>query len=286
MAVEVRKCTHIKVNGIKCGSPALKISDRCYFHDQAFRRLRTSVLQKPAVFPVLEDANSIQVAIMDIMNDLRYDHIDQKLAGKLLYALQIASYNLKRMDLDRQDTIQDLPADWHPIEPKNLPRWGYVKMPYDGEPDPTLPNFSAPPAPPPAELSSAPSTAPPSQTSTAPSTAPPSQTSTAPSTVPPASRRQSLSTNATIPSDNILATHEHHPERECAPKREALGATELKDLVSAVSHSTPPRRPSKSSSRNSIPSLPAIEQKIARAKAGNVGAVRELFQLAGLMPRQ
>jgi len=275
MAVEVRKCTHIKVNGIKCGSPALKISDRCYFHDQAFRRLRTSVLQKPAVFPVLEDANSIQVAIMDIMNDLRYDHIDQKLAGKLLYALQIASYNLKRMDLDRQDTIQDLPADWHPIEPKNLPRWGYVKMPYDGEPDPTLPNFSAPPAPPPAELSSAPSTA------------PPSQTSTAPSTVPPASRRQSLSTNAAISaSDDSLTTPERHPERECAAKREALGAIESKDPVSAVSHSTPPRRPSKSSSRNSIPSLPAIEQKIARAKAGNVGAVRELFQLAGLMPRQ
>lgn len=274
MAVEVRKCTHIKVNGIKCGSPALKISDRCYFHDQAFRRLRTSVLQKPAVFPVLEDANSIQVAIMDIMNDLRYDHIDQKLAGKLLYALQIASYNLKRMDLDRQDTIQDLPADWHPIEPKNLPRWGHVKMPYDGEPDPTLPNFSAPPA----EQSQTPPT---------PSTAPPPSTSPAPSTVPPASRRQSLSTNAAISaSDDSLTTPERHPERECAPKREALGAIESKDLVSAVSHLTSRQRPSKSSSTNSIPSPPAIEQKIALAKAGNVGAVRELFELAGLMPRQ
>jgi len=123
MSVEIRKCTHIKVNGTRCGSPALKTSTRCYFHDLATRRIRTGVFQKPALLPILEDANAIQIALTDVINDLRQDLIDQKVAGKLLYALQIASLNLKQMKLDREDSVQDLPADWQPMEPKGLPRW-------------------------------------------------------------------------------------------------------------------------------------------------------------------
>src|SRR5512132_381561 len=108
MALKIRKCRYIKVNGTKCISPALKGAERCYFHAQAHSRLRNSPLQNPAPFPVLDDANAVQLAVMEIIHELRFGHIEEKLAGKLLYALQIASYNLKHMKLDQKDAVREL----------------------------------------------------------------------------------------------------------------------------------------------------------------------------------
>ena len=50
--------------------------------------------------PVLEDANSIQVALMQVMRLLISHQIDHKTAGLLLYALQTASFNLRRTDFE------------------------------------------------------------------------------------------------------------------------------------------------------------------------------------------
>jgi hypothetical protein len=179
MEVEVRKCAHIKVNGTQCGSPALKTGTRCYFHEQAARRTRTSIMHRPAVLPLLEDANAIQVALMDVIHDLRQDYIDIKVAGKLLYALQIASANLKRMDLNREDSITDLPPDVKLPAPIGVPRAGYMKLPYEGIPDPTLESVSTSPAPStvaPASRRPSPSTAADASTSTStPSTSHPEQ---------------------------------------------------------------------------------------------------------------
>jgi hypothetical protein len=47
------------------------------------------------MLPVLEDANSIQVALMQIMRLLVSGQIEGKTAGLLLYALQTASANLR-----------------------------------------------------------------------------------------------------------------------------------------------------------------------------------------------
>ena len=74
----------------------------CYFHLTVLgRRLRT---QKHIMkgenhylqLPTLEDANSIQMAVMQVMEALLRDQIDNKLAGLLLYGLQIASSNLQQ----------------------------------------------------------------------------------------------------------------------------------------------------------------------------------------------
>jgi hypothetical protein len=105
------RCQHIKVNGTQCGSPALRRNRFCYFHkrhhdervalhlDQlkngrvkdARRRRRITI-----DLPVLEDANSIQVSIMQIMRLIIAGQLDGKTAGLLLYALQTASSNLPR----------------------------------------------------------------------------------------------------------------------------------------------------------------------------------------------
>ena len=98
----MRTCKHIKANGEFCGSPALRGRDYCYFHLTVLgRRLR---MQKHIMkgenhhlqLPTLEDGDSIQMALMQVMEALLRDQIDNKLAGLLLYGLQIASSNLQQ----------------------------------------------------------------------------------------------------------------------------------------------------------------------------------------------
>jgi hypothetical protein len=95
------RCQHLKINGTQCGSPALRRNRFCFFHkrfqdeqiklsaDRARRGVATFVL------PVLEDANAIQIALMQVMRLLVSQQIDHKTASLLLYALQTASTNLR-----------------------------------------------------------------------------------------------------------------------------------------------------------------------------------------------
>ncbi len=84
------RCTHVKANGIQCGSPALTDGDYCYFHNH---------MRKPnpgCVLPLIEDANGVQMAIMEVLRGAMEGLIEPKLAYTLLFGLQIASNNAKR----------------------------------------------------------------------------------------------------------------------------------------------------------------------------------------------
>jgi len=98
----IARCQHIKVNGVQCGSPALKNRKLCHFHQRwqpgriqlnanRSRRSRYSL-----DLPILEDANSIQVALMQGMRLLLTNQVDHRTAALLFYALQTASTNLSR----------------------------------------------------------------------------------------------------------------------------------------------------------------------------------------------
>jgi hypothetical protein len=50
--------------------------------------------------PVLEDADSVQVALMQVMRLILAGQLDPKIAGLLLYAVQTASLNLRQMKLE------------------------------------------------------------------------------------------------------------------------------------------------------------------------------------------
>jgi hypothetical protein len=100
------RCQHLKVNGTQCGSPALRRNRFCYFHklhheeriELNLDRLKSARRSRRVTInlPVLEDANSIQVSIMQIMRLIVAGQIEGKTAGLLLYALQTASANLPR----------------------------------------------------------------------------------------------------------------------------------------------------------------------------------------------
>ena len=112
----IPRCQHIKVNGIQCGSPALRNQKYCYFHNQ-WREARINLYSRQHVrgsltFPVLEDANSIQISLMQIMNLIAAGQIDSKTAGLLLYALQTASNNLSRISFEPYPPKVVIDPDW------------------------------------------------------------------------------------------------------------------------------------------------------------------------------
>ena len=130
-AKAVRQCEHIKSNGEFCGSPALRGRNYCYFHlthigrqlraERQFQQPSSSQIslqgqdatrsassgqalgQQPnlgdagaalSLLP-LEDAGSIQIALMQVIDAILSNRLDSKRAGLVLHALQTASSNLR-----------------------------------------------------------------------------------------------------------------------------------------------------------------------------------------------
>jgi len=46
----VPTCQHLKVNGIRCGCPALRNRRFCYFHDESRKRQRASAQRKRCIW--------------------------------------------------------------------------------------------------------------------------------------------------------------------------------------------------------------------------------------------
>ncbi len=103
----VRRCKHIKTNGIQCGSPALREHDCCYFHRQARRDFprRQGVKDVPETvidLALIDDPDGIHYALMQVIQGLLNRTLDHKTAGLSLQALQIMSSNFKRTSFQRQ----------------------------------------------------------------------------------------------------------------------------------------------------------------------------------------
>src|SRR5216684_2093604 len=105
------RCQHIKVSGTQCGSPALRSKNFCFYHQQN-RPLTVECYSEQQYatgeidLPVFEDAHSIQTVIRQVVQMVLQRRIERKTASLLLYALQIASSNLKRMELEKPQPEQ------------------------------------------------------------------------------------------------------------------------------------------------------------------------------------
>src|ERR1039458_9534953 len=110
--IEIRRCRHVKTNGTQCGSPALKTKELCYYHDQNKPEPVELYIDGERysdgsiVLPAFEDAHSIQTVIRQVVQLMLSRRIDRKDAGVLLYALQIASGNLKTMREEKAKPTQ------------------------------------------------------------------------------------------------------------------------------------------------------------------------------------
>jgi hypothetical protein len=127
---DVPRCQHVKVNGTQCGSPALRRKRRCYFHnrmrDARNRYTAGNRMKRPDVFTMclLEDANAVQVALMQVLQLLGSGQMDYKMAGLMLFGLQTASCNLRHTRFEAEQAT-DVVIDRSTVNQTclNGPQW-------------------------------------------------------------------------------------------------------------------------------------------------------------------
>lgn len=86
-------CRHIKPNGLRCKSPALRGRAFCYFHARLHVPSRLGGMSDVQI-PVPEDTAAIQLGLSQVFEALLTSRIDAKKAAQLLWGLQIASSNI------------------------------------------------------------------------------------------------------------------------------------------------------------------------------------------------
>jgi hypothetical protein len=92
--MENRKtCTHIKISGVRCGSPSLRGAQFCYYHQRMHRGVHTPPDARLHPIACIEDKESIQLALMEVINGLLRNTLEFKRAALLLRALHIAVKN-------------------------------------------------------------------------------------------------------------------------------------------------------------------------------------------------
>ena len=125
-ANEAPRCEWIREDGTVCKSPRIKNDIHCYAHHQ-MRKARAEKL----LLPALTDANAIQVAVMLVQKALIDGEITEKMAGLLLYSIQIAAANVNKTTFgqaDDEDMVTEIPREHEMMnahrerrEKKNLP---------------------------------------------------------------------------------------------------------------------------------------------------------------------
>jgi hypothetical protein len=107
----IRSCTHIKVNGVRCGSPALRDEVFCYFHQRMIRGVRTPPKSRLHPIAIIEDEEGIQASLMEVINALVRNTIDFRRAQLILRALHIAARNAPRVHfrVHQNEMIHEVP---------------------------------------------------------------------------------------------------------------------------------------------------------------------------------
>ncbi|MDT8070340.1 MAG: hypothetical protein ROO76_19400 [Terriglobia bacterium] len=117
--MSLRLCSHIKTNGIKCGSPALRHHTMCYFHYQWQKRDQRRVRLGGPVgmnknsgieLPLLDGPEAILVSIMEIQRGLLDQRIEIKMGTALLYSLQLAlQARIPSSGLSAREPVRECP---------------------------------------------------------------------------------------------------------------------------------------------------------------------------------
>lgn len=101
-------CRHIKTNGLRCESPALKGGQFCYYHAKVHSiGAEPNLKFGPLQLPVPEDPAAIQLSVARINDAIVNGRIDLKKATGLFYGLQIAAQFIDRKKpFDEVDTVR------------------------------------------------------------------------------------------------------------------------------------------------------------------------------------
>ena len=107
----VQICKHIKVTGVRCGSPALRGEQFCYFHQRMIRGVPTPPQARLHPVALIENEEAIQASLMEVINALARNTIDFRRADLILKALHIAVKNSRRVQFDfrAHNVVRDVP---------------------------------------------------------------------------------------------------------------------------------------------------------------------------------
>ena len=130
--VSIRRCQHIKVNGPQCGSPALRNEKHCHFHHLWFQKqldVNKFVPERLAItLPTLEDANSVQLGLTEIMRLIIHGLLDHRTAALLLRALRTAAINLRYTSLEPEHpTLVVIDSECVEQRPLGATAWSKVE---------------------------------------------------------------------------------------------------------------------------------------------------------------
>jgi hypothetical protein len=87
------RCQHVRTNGVRCGSPAMRNRKICYYHHRTTSKPKTT----RADMPSLEDGNAIQLGIANVLRQLMMGTIEYRAAYLMLYGYRLALRNLRNM---------------------------------------------------------------------------------------------------------------------------------------------------------------------------------------------
>jgi hypothetical protein len=126
-------CTHIKVTGVRCGSPALKGEQFCHFHQNAIRSVRRPKQSRLHPIALIEDEESIQYALMEVINALMKNTIDLKRATLILRALHIAVKNASRVrfGFEGMNAVTKIPDFAPPPDNTDFDDTREIDLPYN-----------------------------------------------------------------------------------------------------------------------------------------------------------
>ncbi len=97
------RCQHLKLNGSRCAAPARRHQQFCVFHETAHSRKPEDEVR------LVEDAMSLQLALAQTIRELaKPGAVCEKRIALKLYALQIASSNLRRLHQELLDCDMDI----------------------------------------------------------------------------------------------------------------------------------------------------------------------------------
>ncbi|NYF79679.1 hypothetical protein [Granulicella arctica] len=116
--METPLCRHIKANGIQCRAVALTENPFCYAHDRMHRFHKSYRLHPMAKsylnytnsiqLNALEDRESVQLAISQVVNALATNQLESKRAAVLLYGLQLAARNITLLKPAETNTVRSV----------------------------------------------------------------------------------------------------------------------------------------------------------------------------------
>lgn len=98
-ANEARRCAHMRLDGSRCGSPAMREREYCFYH----REIHADHYELPA----LEDHRSIQLAYMQLYRNVGIGAISLTNAKVLLQILQGAAKNLPETEWAEEYVQED-----------------------------------------------------------------------------------------------------------------------------------------------------------------------------------